>query len=464
MKTLISALLLFVGTSSYAAEDYFGNTLFEDNTDWQYGDEVLTWPDSKNSSDLPDGYRLYLTSDMRDADVSLEYAITMYADNTGAPSSVSGWSLLIKFNGDLVPTDIESMSVGYMLGEDWVSLKHWTTVDNAVVVLMSVDNIVALRDAIGRLDPASIEVWYRPKSSDINESKLIFDLKNGWSEKFQGIETNLATLDADDWLHGTAYFVDQPINTLPPSLKPPPSDMVKAAEGAGVDIDTAYTLSINELQKLITDRLAEQARIREKARKAREAKAWEEEQARRAAEKAKKEAEAKAQSAKMDAHAKTLRNFDWPYIDCDRPSFPSINAGQSSRDRFNRNYKSWYRCLDNAWEKDQRAIRDLVLAIDGKWDSDGDSVSYSVYAQFMPRIKELFGDRDRRAKNRNNQIDTMANAIDDFNSRDADRQQSEEFWGDINESLDNMNRDMDRMYQQRQQQWNQQIYITPGYN
>ena len=235
--------------------------------------------------------------------------------------------------------------------------------------------------------------------------------------------------------------------------------MVIAAKNANIDLDAAYALTTNELidlQRKVARDAANAEWYAENARKETE----------RLAAQAKEQAAQQAQSAEMDAHAKLLRNFDWPSSNCDRPSFPrkGTNASQGARDRFNRDHRSWNKCLSRADDRDYRAIRDAVRAIDGDWSEADGTISYTVIGKFMPRIKELFEYRESRAESRMEQVETMDNAIDNFNSRQADQDQSKEFWGGINESLDQMSRDMDRMNQQRQQQWNNQIYISPGYD
>ena len=69
-------------------------------------------------------------------------------------------------------------------------------------------------------DKASIEIWYEPKAAPDAETKakpfrLTFNLKNGFYEKFQELESEMAALDFESWLRGKAYYDDQPINQLP---------------------------------------------------------------------------------------------------------------------------------------------------------------------------------------------------------------------------------------------------------
>ena len=459
MKRLIAVFLLFVSTSIFASGK------LTDNTDWQYAGTILTWPDSKNVSAEPDGYSLSLTSDMRGSDVSLEYILTMYRNDVGAPPEASGWSLLIKFNGELKPIDIENMSVGYTLGGRWHRQNKWQTSGSDVVLIMSIDEIVALHDGVELDGIAEIKIWYKPKAENVEEVTLMFNFKNAFDTKFHELISDLGSLNAMPWLYGTAYYRDQPINRLPAGKKPTPSKMIEAAQRANIDIDMAYTLSFNQLVKLARDIATEKQLEARKIREAEQAERNRLAELERQRVAAEKKAAKQAQAAKMVAHAKILRNFDWPNSYCDRPSFPrrGINASQSARDRFNREHKEWRDCLNNDYDRDTRAIRDVVRAIDGDWSVAGGSIKYSANKQFMPRISELFEYRTQRASRRSDQKATLGAAIDDFNSRDASQNQKDEFWDGINESLDNMSRDMDRMNKQRQDMWNNQIYITPGF-
>jgi len=257
MKTLLASFLLFVSTSALA----LGNiTELADNTDWQYDYTTLTWPDSTNTSSDPDGHRLVLTSSMRGSDdVSIEYMLTAYRNDVGAPPIASGWQLSIKFDGKIKPVDISSMSVGYTLNGRWKRLDSWKTVGNDVVIRMNIDNVWALHDGIEGDDNSELEINYRTKVEvetkgfDADSVELKFDLNNGFDTAFHELVSGLNSVNGAAWLRGTAYYRDQPINQLPDDRKPSPSVMVDVATKANIDIDTAYTLSVNQLSKLIQD-------------------------------------------------------------------------------------------------------------------------------------------------------------------------------------------------------------------
>lgn len=466
MKTLITMLLLFVSTSTLAT----GKLI--DNTDWRYETKTLTWPDSENVSGKPDGHESILTSSMRGSDISLQYTLTMYRRDTGAPQEVNGWDLTIKFNGELKAVDIHSMSLGYNLGGKWHRIDGgWHIEGDDIVIPMTIDNIMGLHEGVEYAAPASIEFWYRPKEESIEEATLDFNFKNGYDPRFHEFTNAVRDFGGDVWLQGTAYFRSLPINELPNDKKPTPSAMVKAAEDAGIDIDTAYTLSINEIVKLTQDKALAEL----KAKKAEEDRLYAIEQAKRAeearlkalAEEKAKQQESAQQEENLKAARRSIRDFDWPSDNCGSPARPSVNASDRQVDKANRRNETWHDCMDESYQDDQRALQRLIdnlSSVGGTWEWTNRTErrwTFKIWTacKCIDMLSNLRDEIYPRHELRQDAARSFNNWVDNRNDKVA----SEEMWDGINESLDNMSRDMDRMYRERQQWQSQQIYISPGY-
>ncbi len=458
MKKLIATLLLLVSTSVFASGEIITHN---NNSVWEYNN------DEANGE-------FTITSEMPNTDISLVYSL-----NTEA-----GWALSIRFGENtLQPTDIATMGVAYYFDGKHYGMDSWKTVDRDVVIVMSIDNVWALHSLLENSDDsAKISITYKSKAAvaeaggsnwDADGVNLEFDLKNKWDAKFHKIIDTVVSTDAEKWLQGTTYFRNQPVNELPEGKKPTPSKMIEAAQRANIDIDMAYTLSINELVKLARD-IAIEKQL--EARKIREA---EQAERRRLAElerqrvAAEKEAAKQAQAAKYNAAKVKIRDFDWPSAGCGSPSKIGIGASDYKVEKANRRNNNWYDCMDDAWKGDESAFKRLISNLSdagGSWewvDRTKGQYSYKIHTACdgcREALKQINNEIIPRHESRMKTTAALNDWIDSRNSRQDDKNSSDEMWDGINDALERSQREMDEMYRQRQQWNNNQIYITPGYN
>lgn len=469
MRTLIATLLLLVSTSVLA----IGETIsHNNNTDWKHSAVAGTTQTGFDEKFL----EFAITSKMPNTDISLVYSLIANAETGNG-----GWALIMRFSeGGLAPTDIHSMEAWYKIDGDWTRMEGWHTDGRDIVIPLSIDNMYAVHQIIDRATVATYEFTYTPKaeveaaggqSFDAKKFEMVFDLKNGWDTEYHKLIPSITNAGVDTWLQGTTWMRNQPINTLPEGNKPKPSAMSQAAEQAGVDIDTAYTMSVNDLTKLIQDRALADL----KAKKAEEDRLYAIEQAKLAeearlkalAEEKSKQQEAAKREEALKSARRSIRDFDWPSDSCGSPSRPSVSASDYQVNKANKRNDKWHDCMDESYQDDQRALQRLIdklSPVGGNWEWTNRAErrwTFSVWTT-CECIDMLIGLRDEifpRHQLRQDAAESFNNWVNNRNDKVA----SEEMWDGINDSLDQMSRDMDRMYQERQRMQQNQIYITPGY-
>jgi len=152
-----------------------------------------------------------------------------------------------------------------------------------------------------------------------------------------------------------------------------------------------------------------------------------------------------------------------------------IGIGVSDRTvaKANRKHSEWRDCLRSASKKDWRDIQSLIgdlSDVGGTWEWTDRSTghwSYNISSACegcFEAITQITDEAAQRMDNRSEQKSTMNDYIQSRNSRQDDKESSDEMWDGINDALDRSQRQMDEMYRQRQQWNNNQIYISPGYN
>lgn len=171
-------------------------------------------------------------------------------------------------------------------------------------------------------------------------------------------------------------------------------------------------------------------------------------------------AQAAPKPATMSAKTiKLLRDFRWPRELCQRPTMPSINASSSRLDRFRSERQDWKSCLIEAIDNDNDALDNLILKLGGSLNPRNLSNECNCHEQMLQLVEE----EKQRGYSYIAQTERLDDGVKAWNSKARSQHQQDEFWGGINDALDNMNSDMQRLEQQRQQQWNSQIYTSPGY-
>lgn len=445
MRTIISMLLLVVCGSVFAAT----------NPKWAFNVEEVTVEGEP-------GFHWILTSKHPEHDVTLIIKLIGINNN---PNQMNGWEFEYAYGPDAHhPKDMEVMEV--RVNEELAKWNRNIYGRSVISKGLTSDTIEAMHDILDQgtkedSELRELTIYYvTPETKDPDKwfweqgPRMTFDMKD-WDRVYHELIQDVRSKGGNSLLVTQKQLRNMPINKLPSNLQPKPSQMLEAAEKAGINIDAAYGLSINELEKSVRDKQRADAEAK------RQAELEKKRQAEQAAQAA-KEAEERARKDKM---ARALRNFDWPYLGCDRPSLPRAGASQSARDRFNSDKGDWAECLDNAYSKDRKAIYSLIDDIGGTWERKGGEDYYRlpIGCDCDDEISQLWDESKRRDDNRIAQWDRLQDAIDAWNDRDMSREQSREFWDGIGNALDDMDREMDRMNQQRQQQWNNQIYVSPGY-
>jgi hypothetical protein len=95
-----------------------------------------------------------------------------------------------------------------------------------------------------------------------------------------------------------------------------------------------------------------------------------------------------APATMSDDVAKAFQSFRWPNSNCERPSFPSIDASESRLRRFNANKKEWFGCLSNLEQRDAAVFQSLVRSVGGSTDPESVPNSCLCVTEFLQLAKE----------------------------------------------------------------------------
>lgn len=258
-----------------------------------------------------------------------------------------------------------------------------------------------------------------------------------WTRAYNQLREQLIAKGGESLLWTRKSLMAMPIHKLPAIPERPTKEWLQqAADLIGVSLDKVYLMSLDELQ---------------------EERYWANESADDAPISNSSHHDTKKKMSASTVNA--LRNFSWPRERCQRPSLPRLGASESSLNRFKRNRRQWKDCLIQAIDDDSAAVDKLILKLGGSLNPR----SLSKTCHCHDQIVQLISESSQRGKSYVAQTERLNDAVESWNSRQRSQRQQDEFWGGLNNALDKMNSDIEQLEQKRQQQWNSNIYTSPGY-
>lgn len=177
---------------------------------------------------------------------------------------------------------------------------------------------------------------------------------------------------------------------------------------------------------------------------------------------------------KFEVIKKKVSAYRHPDPKCGRPVKIDHDASNYAINQANADNEAWGYCMMDAVDDDLEHFKTFVKDIGGKITMlDDGGFKFSAPRDFwsvQETLLALYDDIVKRHASRKETRSEFDDYVDRINAnreardtRQARRNQKDEFWNSLSSALDKGQRDIDQMNAQRQQYLNNQIYVTPGY-
>ncbi len=223
------------------------------NPDWSYAVGDASKGDDR-------GIRWVLQSKHPERDITLVMVLTARQGESGV---ANGWTLGYLFGPkEEDPKLIENLEV--RANRDSRVLDIPRQIDGRFIVStpMPSDIIEALHDSLftGATTNKAVKRitlrYFTPKTYDRSKPAfgqglfVNFDMRR-WDKKYHELLKDAESRGAGSLLVTRKQMKRWPISKLPEWMRPKPSDTLDAAKRAGIGIDEAYAMSINELERAV---------------------------------------------------------------------------------------------------------------------------------------------------------------------------------------------------------------------